>query len=324
MPPAKAPASTRPKAVQQRNRRQTAKQENEQPQILMEATVEISEVPLASHRPPIKILLYGPPGVGKTRLSGGAPNAVFLSTEIEGAVSAKVAGSRARLWPAPTWPHAVAGIKKAVLELGEDDWLIVDSGTNMQEMYMRWILATIHAKNPQRDLDIPAIKDHQKYQNGFKRWVDQLIDGPMNVIFICNSMNAEDAEGEPRVIPLLLGKKGEISDYISAQFGVALYYSVARESREADAIGPDIVRRVLAQPYPPWFAKDRYDALGSHRDVEYKDDTAMATMIDDLQKARKEIGNLPDRSTRPKRDGRASSSSQPRRSVRRVASKARQ
>jgi hypothetical protein len=269
--------------------------------MLMEATVEIDEVPLANHRPPIKILLYGPPGVGKTRLAGGAPNGVFLSTEIEGAVSAKVAGSRARLWPAPTWPHAVAGILKAKQELGEDDWLIVDSGTNMQEMYMRWILETIHAKNPQRDLDIPAIKDHQKYQNGFKRWVNQIIDGQYNVIFICNSMNAEDAEGEPRVIPLLLGKKGEISDYISAQFGVALYYSVARESREADAVGPDIVRRVLAQPYPPWFAKDRYDALGSYRDVGHREDTAMATMIDDLQKARKEIGNLPDRSSRPGR-----------------------
>jgi hypothetical protein len=301
MPPSRTPASTRPQAVQNRQRRQTAKQENEQPQILMEATVEISEVPLASHRPPIKILLYGPPGVGKTRLAGGAPNGVFLSTEIEGAVSAKVAGSKARLWPAPTWPHAVAGILKARKELTEDDWLIVDSGTNMQEMYMRWILETIHAKNPQRDLDIPAIKDHQKYQNGFKRWVNSIIDAPCNVIFICNSMNAEDAEGEPRVIPLLLGKKGEISDYISAQFGVALYYSVARESREEEAIGPDIIRRVLAQPYPPWFAKDRYDALGSYRDVGYREDTAMATMIDDLQKARKEIGNLPDRTSRPGR-----------------------
>jgi len=301
MPPARTPAYTRPKAVQQRQRRQTAKQEAEAPQMLMEATIEITEVPLAYHQPPVKILLYGPPGVGKTSLAGGAPRAVFLSTEIEGAVSAKVAGSQARLWPAPTWEHAVAGVKKGVKELSEDDWLIVDSGTRMQEMYMRWILKTINAKNPARDLDIPAIKDHQKYQNGFKRWVDMLIDGPMNVIFICNSMNAEDAEGEPRVIPLLLGKKGEISDYISAQFGIALYYSVARESREADAIGPEIVRRVLAQPFPPWFAKDRYDALGAYQDVGYKDDTAMARMIDDIQKARKEIGNLPDRSSRPRR-----------------------
>src|SRR5580765_5574118 len=135
MPPARTPASTRPKAVQQRQRRQTAKQEAEAPQMLMEATVEITEVPLAYHQPPVKILLYGPPGVGKTRLAGGAPRAVFLSTEIEGAVSAKVAGSQARLWPAPTWEHAVAGVKKGVKELGEDDWLIVDSGTRMQEMY---------------------------------------------------------------------------------------------------------------------------------------------------------------------------------------------
>ena len=120
------------------------------------------------------------------------------------------------------------------------------------------ILRTINEQHSNRDLDIPAIQDHQKYQNGFKRWYGRIIDMPCNTIFICNSMNAEDAEGEPRVIPLILGKKGEISDSISAQAGVILYYSVSRESREAEATGSNIVRRLLASPIPTggW---DRYD-----------------------------------------------------------------
>src|SRR4051794_10103944 len=120
MPPARSTrpkASTRPQAVQARNRRQSAKQEQEAPAVMMEATVDIEEVALAAHSPATKILIHGPSGVGKTVLAGGAPRSIFLSTEIEGAVSAKVAGSRARLWPAPTWEHAVAGIRKAGNEL---------------------------------------------------------------------------------------------------------------------------------------------------------------------------------------------------------------
>lgn len=280
-----------PLAGTKARRTQTAKQQKEQPARMMEATVEIEEVSLASIRTSTNILIQGPPGAGKTRLAGGAPNSIFLSTEIEGAISAAVSGSHARLWPAPSWEYCVAGVKKAEEELGEDDWLIVDSGTNMQEMYMRWILDTLVAQSPHRDLDIPAPAEHQKYQNGFKRWYNRIIGMRANTIFITNSMTLTDEEGNPRTIPLILGKQGEISDYISAQAGVILYYSVSRESREEGATGPAIIRRALAQPFPPWLAKDRYDALGSHIDVEHGDTNAMATIIDKIERAKKEMGN---------------------------------
>jgi hypothetical protein len=292
MPPRKAAEETAPRTgTRARSRTQTAKQAKEAPASMMEATVEIEEVTLASIRTSTNVLIQGPPGGGKTALAGGAPNAVFLSTEIEGAISAAISGSRARLWPAPSWEYCVAGVKKAEEELTEDDWLIVDSGTNMQEMYMRWILDTINERSPHRDLDIPSPAEHQKYQNGFKRWYNRIIGMKANTIFITNSMTVEDDEGNPRTIPLILGKKGEISDYISAQAGVVLYYSVSRESRETEATGPAIVRRALAQPFPPWLAKDRYDALGTYWDVEHGDYTAMAKMIDAIERAKKEMAN---------------------------------
>jgi len=306
MPPRKAgPGALRPaRAV----RRRTV-EDGDSPASMIEATVEIEEVQLASFNPATNILIHGPSGHGKTVLAGGAyassyvDNIVFLSTELEGAVSAKVTGSQARLWPAPTWEHAVAGVRKAVNELGDRDWLVCDSGTKMQELYMRWILAKVNAKNPHRDLDIPDVREHQKYQNGFKRWYDTIINARFNSIFITQSMTVEDAEGESRVIPLLLGKKGEISDYCSGQAGVGIYYSVSRESREEEATGDAIIRRALFQPYPPWWAKDRYDALGFSRDVESGDYTAMARMIDDIERVKEKSRRT----------------SQSRRTVRRVA-----
>ncbi len=251
-----------------------------------EPEVEIEVESLSAFNPSINILIHGPSGHGKTALAGGAPNAVFLSTELEGAVSAKRAGSDAQLIKAPDWEHAVAGVKWAEDKLGPEDWLIVDSGTKMQALYMRWILRTIHLNNPSRDLDIPAIQDHQKYQNGFMRWYDRIIDMKCNSIFITTSMTVEDAELETRVIPHILGKRGEISDYITAQAGIVLYYSVAREFK--DSTGP-VVRRALAQPYPPWTAKDRYSALGNWWDVESGDYWAMADMIEAIYKAREEL-----------------------------------
>ena len=297
--------------------RQSAKQSREAPQSMMEADVEIVEEDLSESgaTAPINMLIHGPSGHGKTLLAGGAADGTrpvtFLSTETEGVASARAVGSQARLWRCPSWEHAVAGVRKAELEFTIDNWLVVDSGTKMQEMYMRWILQRENEINPQRDLDIPAIQNHQKYQNGFKRWTDRLIDGNFNVIFITTSMSVDDAEGEERVIPHLLGKKGEISDYVSAQFSCALYYAVAKESREMKGA---VLRRALCQPYPPWFAKDRYGALGKFWDVEDGDYFAMSKMIQAIEKA-KGMSDAAEEAPRTQRTSRAGRSRRPVRGV---------
>lgn len=296
--------------------RQTAKQAAQNPLAMVEedVTIELEDLSRPAGRRPINILVHGPAGHGKTLLAGGAADGsrrvVFLSTETEGVASARAVGSQAELIRAPSWEHAVAGVRWAEENLGPDDWLVPDSGTKMQELYMRWILGRENVINPQRDLDIPAIQNHQKYQNGFKRWCDRIIDGQFNVIFITGSMMVDDAEGDPRVIPLLLGKKGEISDYVSHQFSVVIYYAVARESREMT--GP-VIRRALCQPFPPWLAKDRYMALGRTWDIEEGDFFQMSDMITAIEKSRGAIGDA----------GReATGASRPRRPASRVASQA--
>jgi len=288
--------------------RQTAKKEKEAPTAMIERDVEIVVESLGSsgQNAPKNILIHGPSGHGKTLLAGGAFNGdragVFLSTEVEGIASARAVGSQAELIRCPDWEHAIGGVRWAERELGPEDWLVVDSGTIMQEMYMQWILDTENKLNPSRDLDIPAIQNHQKYQNGFKRWARRLISAQFNLIFITTSMAVDDGEDE-LIVPLLLGKKGEISSAISSQFSVAIYYAVARESREMT--GP-VTRRALCQPYPPWYAKDRYRALGKFWDVPEDDYWQMARMIEAIEEAvrKGEIGNggrRARRTSRPRR-----------------------
>jgi hypothetical protein len=261
-----------------KRRAASAKNQRENPEALEAAAVTIEIEDLSDFNESVNILLHGPSGHGKTVLAGGAPNATFLSTE-KGVVAAKRAGSKAKLMRAPDWEHVLAALDKAEETLGPEDWLIVDSATKMQVLYIRWILRMIHEQNAARDLDIPAIQDHQKWQNGFMRFCDRIVDAEYNSIFITTSMYKEDPEGEDLVIPAITGKDYAISSYISAQMDVVGYYAVAPQKSRTEPM----IRRALFQPYPPYFAKDRYAVLGRWQDVPDGDYTAMADFIGMIQ-----------------------------------------
>lgn len=253
----------------------------EAPEAITEtAEVEIDLEDLQSFNESTNWMIFGPSGHGKTVLTGGAPNAVFMSTE-KGVVSAKRTGSKAGLIRVPSWEHVVAGKKWADENLGPDNWLILDSLTKMQVLMIRWILRVIHEQNESRDLDIPAIQDHQKWQNYFMRFVDGLIDAPYNVIFTATAMIKEDEDGEDIVLPQIQGKDYAICNYVVSQMDIVSYYAVAPQKRRND---PQI-RRLLSQPYPPYYAKDRFGALGKWWDVEEGDYTAIAQMIKEVEKA---------------------------------------
>ena len=226
------------------------------------------------------ILIHGNSGVGKTTLAGGAPNAVFLSTE-KGVVSAKRTGSNASLLRAFDWDHIVASLDWADENLGPEHWLILDSATKMQILQIRWILQLIHEENENRDEDIPAIQDHQKWQNMYMRFIDRIVDAKYNSIIITTSMIKDDQEGESIVMPAITGKDYTISAYVCAQMSAVLYYGVAPSRHRDDPT----VRRVLTETFPPYFAKNRYgDLFPRWLDVEEGDYTAMDRIIGCIQK----------------------------------------
>lgn len=263
-------AGTKPRAGKVDDR------ENPQRMEVAEVIVEIQD--LSTFQESINILVYGPSGHGKTDLIGSAPNATFLSTE-SGTVTAKMAGSKAKLMRVPTWEHVVKGIEIAGQTLGPKDWLLVDSVTKMQRLFLDWILRMNFEGNSNRDRDIPAIQDHQKWQNGFMRFVDTLVNAPYNTIMTATQMHKEDEEGDDLIMPHIIGKNYEISDYVQAQVDVMLHYSLHKD-------GKKIYRRALAQPDPPYRAKDRFSALGYYQDVDNGDHEAMADFIGMIEDAR--------------------------------------
>lgn len=264
-----------------RGGKQSAAQERENPLTREADIVEIEIEDLANFKESKNICLYGPSGVGKTVLAGGAPRAVFLTTE-KGLSSAKASGSEARIMRAYDWEHVIAGMKKADETLREGDWLIVDSGTKMQTLYMRWILRMQKADKPGRSLDIPALQDHQQYQNGFKRFCDHIIDAAYNSIFVFGEMEIPGDDDEMEKVPHIEGGKTyQVCRYIIGQFDVGIRYSI---SSQLSSPG-HTVRLALTQPTPNHWAKDRYMALSDWQTVEPGDFLAMADFIDMIEKA---------------------------------------
>ena len=207
------------------------------------------------------MLIYGDSGSWKTGLAGGAPRALFISTE-KGTIAAQRLGSTAQVIKAYDWLAVEAALNYVDDHPGEFDVIIIDSLTKMQILMLRWILGVINDQNPGRDLDIPAIHDHQKWQNMFKRFVDRIIDMPVNTIFICTAMRREDEDAEEIVLPQLLGKDYEISSYVCAQVDMLLFLKALKVDADEAA-----VHRLLAEAFPPYWAKDRFHALPRWVDI---------------------------------------------------------
>ena len=240
------------------------------------AVITIVPEELTASNESANILIHGNSGVGKTTLIGSAPRAVFLSTE-QGTISAKRTGSKAQLIRALDWDTIQAGIAWAYANLTSADWLLVDSLTKMQILMIRGILSDIHEENDTRDLDIPGIQDHQKWQNMFMRFVDKIVDGPFNSILVTTSMIKEDPEGESIVLPSITGKDYTISNYVCAQMDEVFYLDVAPRQKNEPT-----VRRLRTQTFPPYFAKDRYGIFPRRIDIPDGEYDTMARLIEQI------------------------------------------
>lgn len=218
----------------------------------------------------INLLVYGPSGVGKTVFGGSANRVLFLAVE-SGTVSAKRQGSKADVWPITTWEDLEAAYSWLYDHEDPDDpddhhgydWVVIDSLTQMQQIALRAILDAAVSENGNRDLDIPAIQDHQKWQNMFKRFVLGFCDLEVNVLFTALVRNEEDEEGEQFVTPDIQGKGYQMSQAICGMMSAYGFMQIKRKKvKGADGESKiKRVRRITWQDTGVIRGKDRYDVL---------------------------------------------------------------
>ena len=134
-------------------------------------------------------------------------------------------------------------------------------------MALRAILDDAVEENQSRDLDIPAIQDHQKWQNMFKRFVLAFCDLPVNVLFTALSQKVDDEEGEPFLTPDIAGKGYQISQYVCGQMSCYGYMKIVKQkikNAEGEVTGTKRVRQIIWQDTGVVRGKDRYNVLAPY------------------------------------------------------------
>lgn len=202
----------------------------------------------------VNALVYGDSGSGKTVLAGTS-NGLILATE-KGVISAKRQGSTAKVWICEKWEDVEEAYKwiKDNPDHGFS-WVCIDSLTEFQQHMLRWILDRAIAENPTRDPDIPAIQDHQKWQNMYKRYVRMFNALPVNMLYTATAFRKSDEEGEDLILPDILGKDYGMSQWTCASMHIVGYLSEVKLKDGAE------VRRLRTRRRGPYFGKDRYDVL---------------------------------------------------------------
>lgn len=236
------------------------------------------EVDLSDFQESMNVMVHSWPGQGKTVWATGAPNCTLMSAE-PGAVSAKLFGRKGvGLVRVREWEDAVK--VRRDLEQGKfehRDWMVIDTISSLQNKNQNSVLDKAIAENPHRDPDIPAIQDYLKQQNSLKRWVEFMIDHPINTIWLAHTLRIEDQDGGAMFIPTILG--GADKGYPVANYVMGLMNAVGyMEMRGRTTTGEDgkkthkMIRRILWQPYHDeakdvrYVAKDHFGALGRFTD----------------------------------------------------------
>ncbi len=231
------------------------------------------------------ILVYGDSGVGKTVFLGGAPNAIFISTE-NGTIAAKRQGSNAKLIRISAWEDLEVALDYIEKNPKNYEWVLLDSLQQMQRILLKHLLGKgVEEGKKGADLDVPQIQDHQKWQNMFLRFVDRLVDAPVNVMFASTSMRVEgeDDDGDVTeiVLPAIQGKAKEgyaIAQYVCAAMSSVYYMGVERKKGKQN-------RFIITQKTPPYFAKCRYDVLPDRLVLGDGDPTVTSRIIEKISVA---------------------------------------
>lgn len=236
------------------------------------------EVPLEDFQESKNIMIHSWPGQGKTIWGTGIENSTLIASE-PGALSAKRFGRKVGLVRVHEWETALKVLR--AVEAGEfshREWLVIDTASTLQQKLQNSVLDKAVAENPRRDPDIPAIQDYQKQQNAFKRWVERMVDAPIDILWLCHTMRIEDRDGGVMYMPAITGgadKGYPISNYVMSLMNAVGYMEMRQVSKTVEGREKPVksmVRRILWQPYHDvdkdarYTAKDHFDAFGRFTD----------------------------------------------------------
>lgn len=221
----------------------------------------------------INMCIYAENGVGKTVLGAQLPKPLFFGCEM-GTLSAKQQGLDADIWPTIDFDEFLKAKKWLTVNCVKQgfpyEWLVVDTGTALDQSIFRWILEKEYAENPEKrsDEDLPQLQDWNLRYMKFRRQVAELNALPINVLWLSHVLNVE-INGKEKLLPAVDSspKKG----YMEARSFAASHHIIGYyEHCHLNVPDPnDKSKKVLTKARRITFAgddritaKDRFNTFG--------------------------------------------------------------
>ena len=217
-------------------------------------------VPVQERAPYLNMLIYGDSGVGKTTLAGSA-DAVpemrpVLFVDVEGGTESlrhvypDVDTVRVTKW------NEIADLYSE-LQRGQHGYstIVLDSLTEIQKFNMYEIMRALMAAFPDRDPDVPSMREWGKNLEQIRRFVRRFRDLPMHTVF--TALSKEDKDEKTGKITTRPSLSGKLAGEVSAFLDIVGYYYVKTVKEEKE----DHVRLLLTQRTEKFIAKDRSGKL---------------------------------------------------------------
>jgi phage nucleotide-binding protein len=217
----------------------------------------LSVQPPETISPYLNLLVYGPPGVGKTWFAGTAEDSLntnpVLFLDVEGGTLTLRKRKDLDVVRVRGTEDLVDIHNKLKAENnGYYKTVVIDSLTELQKLDMAGIMRELVSRRPDLDEDVPSQREWGKSIEHMRRIVRAYRDLEMNTIFTCLVIVDKDDNGTVTYTPSLPGKlKMEISGFVD----VVGYMTTAQENGET-------TRRLQFAQTRKVIAKDRTDALG--------------------------------------------------------------
>jgi len=194
-------------------------------------------------------LIYGDPGVGKTKFGSTAPKALLIRPPTDNVES--IAGTGVQEWVVESHEDLLQ-VAEYVRHEGsrEFDWLLWDTVTLFQELSLHSIMVDLHASKPHREIWAPDKGEFGQNMNRLSAFAREMKAAPINFIMFAHVMRDFDRVGEVVMMPAVQGKG--MAEKFCGYMGLVGYMDTYEDKEEVTH------RRLRTDKHEGYYAKDSY------------------------------------------------------------------